>query len=137
MSQKSWEPEVSALAEEMKDGLRQVAGPGGSVKERIVRAARRTGFSYWRTFDLWYGKARRIDGHEVEAVRSKQEQEEALRAETDELLAEVLERVAVLEAAIAERDAQEASGPRPVEVGQVGLVGRVLGRPSGPLIRGR
>lgn len=137
MSQKSWEQHMSALAEEMQDGLRAVAGPGGSVKERISRAARRTGFAYWRVFDLWYGKARRIDAHEIETVRSKQEQEEALRAETDELLAQVLERVAALEAAFARQRQDEASGPGAEAIDQGGLVGRFLGRPSGPLIGGR
>ena len=137
MSQKSWEQHMSALAEEMQDGLRAVAGPGGSVKERISRAARRTGFAYWRVFDLWYGKARRIDPHEIETVRSKQEQEEALRADTDELLAQVLARVAALEAALADQRAGAAAGPGAEAVGPGGLVDRVLGRPSGPLIGGR
>lgn len=137
MSQKSWEQHMSALAEEMQNGLRAVAGPGGSVKERISRAARRTGLAYWRVFDLWYGKARRIDPHEIETVRSKQEQEEALRADTDELLAQVLARVAALEAALADQRASTASGPGAKAIDQGGLVGRLLGRPSGPLIGGR
>lgn len=128
---------MSALAEEMQDGLRAVAGPGGSVKERISRAARRTGLAYWRVFDLWYGKARRIDAHEIETVRSKQEQEEAFRAETDELLAQVLARVAALEAALADQRADAAAGSGVAAIGQGGVVDRVLGRPSGPLIGGR
>jgi hypothetical protein len=137
MSKKLLEADVNSLVDEMKDSLRSIAGNGGSVKERIVRASRLTGFGYSRTFGLWYGNARRIDAHEIETVRSKQKKEEALRAETDELLAEVLERVAVLEAAIADRDANAAEEPSPREGGQVGVVDRVLGRPSGPLIRGR
>lgn len=128
---------MSALAEEMQDGLRAVAGPGGSVKERISRAARRTGLAYWRVFDLWYGKARRIDPHEIETVRSKQEQEEALRADTDELLAQVLARVAALEAALADQRASAASGQGAAAVRQGGVVDRFLGRHSGPLIGGR
>src|SRR5947209_14578977 len=39
----------------------------------IDRAARAAGLSYWRAFDIWYGKARRIDAHEAaqinEAIR--------------------------------------------------------------------
>lgn len=129
MSQKSWEHEMTALTQEMQDGLRAVAGPGGSVKERISRAARRAGLSYWRTFDLWYGKARRIDAHEIKAVRAKQDQEEALRAETDELLAALSERVALLEAALAARDEEEAQERGQAQRGPRVLVDGVLGRP--------
>lgn len=129
MSKKSLEAELTALAEEMREDLHSIAGASGSVKERIRRASRLTGFSYWRTFGLWYGNARRIDAHEIDVVRAKQNQEEALRAETDELLAALSERVALLEAALAARDEEEAEERGQAQRGPRVLVDGVLGRP--------
>ncbi len=72
MSQKQ-ESIVSAVAREASRRLRALAEPrpvGDRVKSAIGRAARATGLSYWRVFDLWYSKARRIDAAELEAIRS-------------------------------------------------------------------
>lgn len=72
MSQKSWESIVSAITSEAAEGLRRLASPrpeNDRVKTAIARAARRAGLSYWRAFDLWYGKARRIDAAELRAIR--------------------------------------------------------------------
>jgi len=62
--------------------LRELAEPnpeGDCVKTAIERAAKRAGLHYWRTFDIWYGKARRIDAHEAlqisEAVQKKRDDE--------------------------------------------------------------
>lgn len=64
------------------DALKELADPrpvGDLVKAAIGRAARITGLSYTRAFDVWYGKARRIDAHEAarieQAVQSKREEE--------------------------------------------------------------
>jgi len=43
---------------------------GDSVKAAINRAAKRLGFSYTRTMDIWYGNARRIDAREMDRLRS-------------------------------------------------------------------
>lgn len=130
MSQKSWESDVSTIVEDMQEGLRSIAGPGGSVKVRIGRAARLVGFDYWRTFDLWYGKARRIDGHEISAVKAKQRKEEALRVETDALLAELRERVEILEKLVADQGQAVPARPQHTPAAEGDLVGGVLGRPS-------
>ena len=48
--------------------LHELAEPwsrGDRVKVAIDRAARRAGLAYWRAFDIWYGKARRIEPHET------------------------------------------------------------------------
>lgn len=99
MSQKSWEARVSTLALEVANGLKALAGPpreGDRTKARIDRAARAAGLSYWRAFDLWYGKARRIDAHEVDAIRAA----ERLRGEKS---SHDLHAVAVEMEALAER----------------------------------
>jgi len=44
--------------------LRKIAGPRApddSIRNVIERAALKIGASYWRTFDLWYEKARRLE----------------------------------------------------------------------------
>jgi hypothetical protein len=59
-------PKYSAL-------LKQLAEPlqfGDRTKYAIDRAARRAGLSYWRAFDIWYGKARRIETHEAESIET-------------------------------------------------------------------
>jgi len=64
------------------DALKELAEPrpvGDLVKAAIGRAARITGLSYTRAFDVWYGKARRIDAHEAnrieQALQNKREEE--------------------------------------------------------------
>ena len=71
MDQFGWEARVNALVLEAADSLRQLAPhrEGDKIKSRIARAAREAGLSYWRAFDLWYRKARRIDAAELEAIR--------------------------------------------------------------------
>ncbi len=72
MSHNLWEARVTALACEIADSLKLIAPPveGANIKARIASAARATGLSYWRAWDLWYGKARRIDAHEADAIRT-------------------------------------------------------------------
>lgn len=64
------------------DALRELSEPrpsGDLVKRAIERASRLTGLTYTRAFDVWYGKARRIDAHEAaqitEALNKKREEE--------------------------------------------------------------
>lgn len=68
------------LGSEFSEALQELSKPspeGDRIKRAIDRAARAAGLSYWRAFDIWYGKARRIDAHEAatinEAVRIKRE----------------------------------------------------------------
>lgn len=70
--------------------LRELSEPwpsGGRVKAAIDRAARLAGLSYWRAFDIWYGKARRVENFEhaqiAEALDKKRK--EAARNELHEL----------------------------------------------------
>lgn len=51
--------------------------PGEKVKSVIDRTSRMCRLSYWRTFDIWYRKARKVEDYEVaqiaEALRIKNE----------------------------------------------------------------
>lgn len=64
--------EMSSVAE-ASTLIRRAAEPrpvGDSVKAAIRRAARRIGLSFTRAKDIWYGDARRIDAHEMDALRN-------------------------------------------------------------------
>lgn len=73
------------------------------LKRRIERAARSAGMTYWRAFDVWYCKARRIEQFELdqirEAVKAKRERE----AKNE--LHDLKLRLARLEASLAAGDA--------------------------------
>lgn len=68
------------IGREYSQMLRELAKPkpeGDKFNLAIGRAAVAAGLEYWRAFDIWYGKARRIDAHEAaqisEALRIKRE----------------------------------------------------------------
>lgn len=68
------------IGREYSQMLRELALPkpeGDKFNFAIGRAAAACGLEYWRAFDIWYRKARRIDAHEAaqisEAVRLKRE----------------------------------------------------------------
>jgi hypothetical protein len=85
--------------------LRTLSEPwhrGDRIKAAIGRAADASGLTYWRTFDLWYGKARRVEHYEREAVAAalnKKRKEEA-RNELHELRS----RLARLESLLVQSD---------------------------------
>jgi hypothetical protein len=87
------------------EGLRELAKPwagGERIKAVIDRAARRAGLSYWRAFDIWYRKARRVEDFECDAIAdavAKKREEEA-RNELHELRM----RITRLEARMAATD---------------------------------
>lgn len=71
-------------------GLQELAEPfhrGDRIKAAIERAARAAGLSYWRGFDIWYGKARRIERFESDAIAAAldKKRREAARNELHEL----------------------------------------------------
>lgn len=82
--------------------LRELSEPwpsGDRIKAAIDRAARRAGLSYWRAFDIWYGKARRVEDGERKRIAEAltKRREEAARHELHELKL----RIARLEALLA------------------------------------
>jgi predicted phage-related endonuclease len=95
-SQKAWD---------VRAALQELAEPwtrGDRVKAAIARAARRAGLSYWRAFDIWYGKARRIEDHEMDAIAAALEKrrKEVSRNE----LSDLKTRLARLEAHLVATD---------------------------------
>jgi hypothetical protein len=75
---------------------------GASVSERIRAAARKLGWDFSRTRDVWYEQARRIDAHEMDqlrAARRARQLEEARKAH-----AELTQLIAGMEAALTRID---------------------------------
>lgn len=97
--------------------LRELAGPGqrgDRIKAAIDRASRRAGLSYWRAFDIWYRKARRIEEFEADAIRSavdKKRKEDA-RRELHELRLQIERLEARLNAADADFYSPQIDGIR-------------------------
>ena len=84
---------------DLSAALRELSEPspsGDRIKAAIDRAARRAGLSYWRAFDIWYGKARRVEPDECVRINEALEKrrEEAARHELHDLKT----RIARLEA---------------------------------------
>lgn len=85
--------------------LRELAEPwagGERIKTVIDRAARRAGLSYWRAFDIWYGKARCVRDFEVTAIHeaiARKRKEEARNE-----LAELRTRLLRLESLLVQTD---------------------------------
>lgn len=84
-------------------GLRELALPLTKGKTAIDRASKQAGLSYWRSFDIWYRKARRIEPFEVDAIERaiQQKRREAARNELHELRT----RLVRLESLLARGDA--------------------------------
>jgi len=85
--------------------LHELSGPserGDKIKRAIELAAKRARLSYWRTFDLWYGKARRVESFEVAAINEAldKKRKEAARNE----LAELRTRITRLESLLRQID---------------------------------
>jgi len=57
--------------------VRRVEPVQRSVKAAIGSAARRLGWEYTRTREIWYGRARRIDAHEMDALRREAQRQAA------------------------------------------------------------
>lgn len=77
--------------------------PGERMKSVLDRTARLARLTYWRTSDIWYGKARRIEPHEIEQIAEalRIKNEKAARNEFHDLKV----RLARLEASLSTRDA--------------------------------
>jgi hypothetical protein len=51
--------------------LRELSLPwlaGERMKTVIDRTSRLARLTYWRTYDIWYGKARRVEPHEIDQI---------------------------------------------------------------------
>lgn len=84
--------------------LRELSDPvSRPVKAAIDRAAQRAGLPYWRAFDIWYRKARRVEQFECVLIADalERKRKEAARNELHELKT----RIARLESLLAQADA--------------------------------
>lgn len=93
------------MDDEVIAALHELSDPrpfGDKIKSAIDRASRASGLSYWRTFDLWYGKARRVEQYERDAIADAMDKKrrEAARNEIRNLR----NRIEVMEARLAQND---------------------------------
>lgn len=70
--------------------LRELSLPwtaGERMKSVLDRTSRLARLTYWRTYDIWYGKARRIEPHEIEQIAEalRIKREKAARNELHDL----------------------------------------------------
>lgn len=100
-SQIPWETGPTA-ATQMLWELSEPKPPGEKVKATIRRVAKLAGLGYWRAFDIWYRKARRIEVGEANkiwgALRDKNERAAGIELEQLKL------QIAVLEARLPKRN---------------------------------
>jgi ribosomal protein L29 len=105
---KAWEgnentPKMLGIAATMLRELSEPRPAGEYVKTSIDRAAKLAGLEYWRAFDLWYSKARKVEPYEIEqiaaAIQVKNEKEAANE------LRDLKSRLLRLEARLAKGDA--------------------------------
>ena len=99
-----WEGDVNT-PKSVGKALQELAEPsarGDRVKAAIERAARLSGLSYWRTFDLWYAKTRRIEDYEITAINDALLKKRA--TETRNELSELRLRLARLESLLVQTD---------------------------------
>jgi hypothetical protein len=96
-------PADVANASELLHRLSEPLGPGERANSALERASRLAGLRYWRAFDIWYGKARRIEDREFEKIQTalRIKQESAARNELHDLKL----RLAILEARLSAGDA--------------------------------
>ena len=89
-------------ASKLLNELSQPWASGEAVKSVIDRTARAAKLAFWRTSDIWYEKARRVEDHEMEQIK------EALRIKNERAalneLRDLKFRIARLEAALVSRD---------------------------------
>lgn len=89
---------ASSALQELSD--RKIGEP---VKTAIDRAAKRAGLPYWRAFDLWYGKARRLEIFEADQLADALDKKRREDARNE--LRNLKLRIAALESRMAQTDA--------------------------------
>lgn len=97
---------MSTTVAEASQLLQELAAPqdrGETMKEILTRTARAAKLAYWRTYDLWYEKARRVEPAEIDQIRDalRIKNERAAKNELNDLKL----RLARLEASLASGDA--------------------------------
>lgn len=103
---KSWEdnentPNSLGRREKTAENLRTLGGPG-AIKSAIAVAAKLSGLTYTRTFDLWYRKAKRVEPFEFDQIVAALERKQRLDARQE--FAELRSRMARLESFLTQTD---------------------------------
>jgi hypothetical protein len=119
---------------DLSASLRALSEPwerGDKIKAAIARSARAADLTYWRAFDIWYGKARRIEPDEAARIQAalQRKSEEHARNELHELRT----RLFRLEALLVQTD---PDFHRPT-IDQTRKAVRDMGRDDRPLARRR
>jgi hypothetical protein len=86
--------------------LRELSEPwsaGERVKGVLVRTAKAAGLSFWRTSDIWYGKARRVEDYEIAQITAALHRKKQI--ETRNELQELRRRLQCLESRLVQTDA--------------------------------
>ena len=90
---------------DLSASLRALSEPwerGDKIKTAIARSARAADLTYWRAFDIWYGKARRIEPAEADRIQAALQRKSKERARNE--FHELRTRLLRLEAMLAQRD---------------------------------
>ena len=114
MSQKSLENSQMSDASTVSGAsqMMQQLWPAGKVGERILAAHRALKWEYSRTRDLWYAKARRIDGVETARLHDlKMKRQEKIIGEAANEYAELTARLARMETMLASIVSNLGSAP--------------------------
>lgn len=125
--------EISSESKEMQDVLECqsmikmiVPRDSRSIQEWITATARKLGWTYTRTKDVWYADARRIDGHEKEQLKAIKAKRDADTASEKRIArneyAELCDRISRLETALAIADEDHG---RPLIDALRAIMGRV------------
>jgi hypothetical protein len=103
MSNKASESSDLSDVAEASELVREVAPvQGATIRERILFAARKLGWRYSRTRDVWYEQARRIDAGEMDQLRRTMDARK-LQEATNEYR-DLRARIARIEAALLASD---------------------------------
>lgn len=113
--------------------LMELAEPrpvGDHIKVAIGRAARVAGIPYPRAFNIWYGRARRIDAHEAEQIQQalQNKREEEARNEIHDLRTRLLKMESRIAAEASNGRGGAAGHVRPSVSGRGGMGGPVVRR---------
>jgi hypothetical protein len=90
---------------DVQRALQQLSEPwdrGDKIKRAIERSARAAGLSYSRAFEIWYGRARRIEQSEL--LRIQEALDDKNRRDTRNELSELRLRLARLESLLVQTD---------------------------------
>jgi hypothetical protein len=93
-------------AEGVGEKLKQLSEPrlaGEPKKSAIARAAKLAKLSYWRAWDIYYGKARQVEHYEIERIEAALDRK--IRLEACNELSQLRLRLARLETLLVQTDA--------------------------------